>query len=130
MSEKLAEIKAEHECWSGCIVCRLVAEVERLEGERGCLLAGPGRGDCDHFVGLSETEDEATVDEYGRPHGWCQICWCGVQIQRLHAARAAAFAEAAGVARELGKTFTTSYFRRDTAQQITAAIEAKAKETD
>ncbi len=58
---------------------------------RGCLLAvrgtGPGRGDCDHFVGLPAVEDETTTDEYGRPHGWCQICWQGEQIRRLQSER-------------------------------------------
>ncbi len=50
---------------------------------RGCLLAGPGRGDCEHFVGLPEEENEKTTDEYGRPHGWCEVCWRGEQITRL-----------------------------------------------
>jgi len=53
-----------------------------LKHSNGCLLAGPGRGDCDHFVGLPEVEDETTCDEYGRPNGWCEVCWRGVQIER------------------------------------------------
>jgi len=53
-----------------------------LKHSRGCLLAGPGRGDCEHYVGLPEVEDQAHTDEYGRPNGWCEICWRGVQISR------------------------------------------------
>lgn len=50
---------------------------------RGCLLAGPGRGDCSHFIGLPFEENDETTDEYGRPHGWCEICWQGEIISRL-----------------------------------------------
>lgn len=52
---------------------------------RGCLLSGRGRGrgDCAHFIGLPEVEDENTTDEYGRPHGWCEVCWRGEEIRRL-----------------------------------------------
>lgn len=55
----------------------LLAEVERLRSVRGCLLAGPGRGDCENFIGLPKIEDK--VDEYGRPFRWCEVCWRGAQ---------------------------------------------------
>lgn len=55
---------------------------------RGCLFSDPGRGDCEHSVGLpgrriigDGTDD--TIDEYGRPNGWCEVCWRGRQIQFL-----------------------------------------------
>lgn len=52
---------------------------------RGCLLAGPGRGDCAHFVKLPKIEEyPETTDEYGVPHGWCIVCWHGEIISRLH----------------------------------------------
>lgn len=55
---------------------------------RGCQLAGPGRGDCEHFVGLPEREDHpGDVDEYGRPHGWCQVCWLSELLKRAYAGR-------------------------------------------
>ena len=50
---------------------------------RGCLLDGPRRGDCLHYIGLPDKEDETTTDVYGRPHGWCEVCWQGEQIYRL-----------------------------------------------
>jgi hypothetical protein len=47
-----------------------------------CTLAGPGRGDCEHFVGLpgipvtgQHDGPDITIDEYGRPNGWCWSCW-------------------------------------------------------
>lgn len=60
---------------------------------RGCLFSGTGRGDCKHFVGLpgksipgKHDGDDDTVDEYGRPNGWCEVCWRGRQIQALQLA--------------------------------------------
>lgn len=50
---------------------------------RGCLLAESGHGDCEHYIGLPTTEDEKTTDEYGRPFGWCEVCWRGEIIHRL-----------------------------------------------
>lgn len=49
----------------------------------GCMLSGPGRGDCEHFVGLPKQENEETTDEYGRPFGWCEACWQSEMICRL-----------------------------------------------
>lgn len=57
---------------------------EKLHGQRGCLLAGPGRGDCEHFIGKPRLMLE-NIDEYGRPLGWCEICWRGNQIENLRA---------------------------------------------
>lgn len=52
---------------------------------RGCLLAGNGRGDCEHAVGLPRVEEyPATVDQYNVPHGWCIVCWKSEIIARLH----------------------------------------------
>ena len=58
----------------------------------GCLLSGPGRGDCVNFVGLPgpsipgqhDGEDD-TLDVYGKPNGWCVVCWGSEQQSRLHA---------------------------------------------
>lgn len=47
-----------------------------------CTLAGPGRGDCEHFVGLPAELNSTTTDEYGRPHGWCFYCWLAHQYQQ------------------------------------------------
>lgn len=41
----------------------------------GCAFTGPGRGDCAHFLGLPATFDARNTDAYGKPHGWCWICW-------------------------------------------------------
>ncbi len=56
----------------------------------GCTFAGPGRGDCEHSIGLPgksipgqhDGEDD-TVDVYGRPNGWCWSCWKSYKIQIL-----------------------------------------------
>jgi len=40
-----------------------------------CRYSGPGRGDCEHFVGIPAEMNQETCDEYGIPHGWCDWCW-------------------------------------------------------
>lgn len=65
---------------------------EKLEAaDQGtCLLAGPGRGDCEHAVGLQghripnqHDGPDDTVDAYGKPNGWCWMCWRGKKIEML-----------------------------------------------
>lgn len=54
-----------------------------VRSDRGCQLAGPGRGDCEHFVGYpspihcpgQHDGPDDTVDVYGKPNGWCWSCW-------------------------------------------------------
>lgn len=58
-----------------------------------CLLSGPGRGDCAHFVGLPgyvrkpAHDGPPTEDVYGKPNGWCWPCWnkrqCDVAYAKL-----------------------------------------------
>ena len=57
-------------------------EQDRKDNTRSwCQYAGPGRGDCEHFIGVpSSLEYPANVDEYGIPHGWCVACWRGHQL--------------------------------------------------
>jgi hypothetical protein len=62
-------------------------------GQSGCLLSGPGRGDCDHFVGLPPVLDATTTDVYGRPYGWCWLCWTRRQLDASRADLARATAE-------------------------------------
>jgi len=51
-----------------------------------CRFAGPGRGDCEHYVGIPKEEKyPETVDEYGIPHGWCEYCWSVEKRNRLTA---------------------------------------------
>lgn len=52
----------------------------------GCLFSGPSRGDCLHYIGLSYIENKNTTNEYGRPYGWCQVCWLREKINRLEKA--------------------------------------------
>jgi hypothetical protein len=59
----------------------------------GCTLAGPGRGDCAHFIGLPgesipNQHDGAddTLDVYGKPNGWCWSCWKDQKIARAESA--------------------------------------------
>jgi hypothetical protein len=52
---------------------------------RGCLFAGPGRGDCEHFVGLPSLLTDENTDGYGRPNGWCTPCWQAEQLSTLEA---------------------------------------------
>ncbi len=43
----------------------------------GCTLAGLGRGDCEHAIGLPGRSIPGVYDgfEYGKPKGWCWSCW-------------------------------------------------------
>lgn len=50
------------------------------EGEMGCTRAGPGRGDCLHFLGDPGMRE---VDPYGKPEGWCWSCWKDYKIIKL-----------------------------------------------
>ena len=56
----------------------------------GCAFSGPGRGDCEHFVGLPGVSvtgqhdgPDDTVDHCGKPNGWCWSCWKSHQLQAL-----------------------------------------------
>ena len=58
-----------------------------------CTFAGPGRGDCEHFIGLpgfsipnQHDGPDITKDSYGKPNGWCWQCWKSYQIAKLHSA--------------------------------------------
>lgn len=53
-----------------------------------CRFAGPGRGDCEHFVGLPGKSIpgqhdglDDTVDVYGIPNGWCEYCWISHKLK-------------------------------------------------
>jgi len=66
--------------------------VERLLDDGGCTFAGPGRGDCEHAVGLPGISipgrhdgDDDTVDFAGKPNGWCWSCWRSKRIADLEA---------------------------------------------
>ena len=47
----------------------------------GCKLAGQGRGDCEHFVGMPDVLNQNTTDEYGIPLGWCDFCWIEFRLR-------------------------------------------------
>jgi len=62
-----------------------------------CSLAGPGRGDCENFVGLpgksipgQHDGDDDTVDHCGKPNGWCWHCWLMHERNRLQSELCAA----------------------------------------
>lgn len=57
-----------------------------------CFYASPGRGDCEHFIGLpghsvpgQHDGPDDTVDAYGKPNGWCWHCWLTHQKSELEA---------------------------------------------
>lgn len=57
----------------------------------GCMRPGPG-GDCEHYIGLPgksighpDKPADDTVDEYGKPNGWCWSCWKSHQIMKMGA---------------------------------------------
>ena len=58
----------------------------------GCFHTGPGRGDCEHFIGMPSVVDGTTTDVYGKPHGWCWTCWRVYQLRRNASAIRAAVA--------------------------------------
>ncbi len=63
-----------------------------LRLRHGCLHAGPHRGDCAHYIGIPGLSmpgihdgPDDTVDEYGRPNGWCEVCWCHKRLDDAEA---------------------------------------------
>lgn len=64
----------------------LEVERDKLRNSRGCLLVGPGRGDCEHAVGWPETLTPDTTDVYGVPNDWCLPCYRGHQLEQMRAA--------------------------------------------
>lgn len=84
MYDGVDKIKAEN--------AALKAEVEALRTHAGCILSGPGRGDCFHYVGLpgpsipnQHDGPDDTVDDYGKPNVWCWFCWLDYQNDKLKA---------------------------------------------
>lgn len=63
-SQRLAEVELD-----------LKQAIMERKAQRTCLQAGPGRGDCEHFIGWPAAEDETTTDECGVPFGWCIVCY-------------------------------------------------------
>ncbi len=62
--------------WIHSAAVKLGRTVETMQATHGCLLAGPGRGDCWHALGLPGImKHPDTIDHYGRPNEWCQVCW-------------------------------------------------------
>lgn len=61
----------------GRTVWRKEAEALAETLARGsCSLAAPGRGDCEHFVGLpGPLVGGHNTDDRGKPNGWCWNCW-------------------------------------------------------
>lgn len=63
-----------------------------MNKDGSCNLAGPGRGDCAHAVGLpginrpgQHDGPDDTVDVYGKPNGWCWYCWQSWRLMEQHA---------------------------------------------
>lgn len=71
--------------------CEIAAVTLSAAAGGGCLHAGTGRGDCEHYVGLPGLEQDVphdgprTQDIYGKPNGWCWPCWRGRQAGELEA---------------------------------------------
>jgi len=62
--------------------------------DSGCQLAGLGRDDCEHAIGLpgipitgQHDGEDTTVDANGKPNGWCWYCWQAHQIKELRKPR-------------------------------------------
>lgn len=73
-----------------CVIRMVKAQARLTDGQ--CLLAGPGRGDCLHAIGLpgisipgQHDGPDDTVDVYGKPNGWCWFCWRGHQLEEAQA---------------------------------------------
>ena len=52
------------------VIAGLIDQIEQYRASRTCLLAGPNRGDCEHFIGWNQN-----TDEWGVPEGWCIVCY-------------------------------------------------------
>lgn len=89
------KMKAEHpeafkeeEC--NCDQALRLKEKLKDVAEGVCVYSGPGRGDCEHAVGLpgksipgQHDGDDDTVDHTGKPNGWCSPCWREYQLRQL-----------------------------------------------
>lgn len=79
---------AEEEC--NCDQALKLKEKLKDVAEGVCVYSGPGRGDCEHAVGLpgksipgQHDGDDDTVDHTGKPNGWCSPCWREYQLRQL-----------------------------------------------
>lgn len=63
-------------------------ELKEKVSRPSCLLSGPGRGDCEHFIGFpglvieGQHDGPSTEDEYGKPNGWCWYCWLSYKLHK------------------------------------------------
>ena len=81
--------RAGHNGW-GNACADGAALIASLQAGGSCTFAAPGRGDCEHFIGLpgksipgQHSGPDDTVDYYGKPNGWCWHCWRAYQIDSL-----------------------------------------------
>ncbi len=61
----------------------------RLTDGGRCHFATAGRGDCWNYVGLpgrsipgKHDGPDDTRDHYGKPNGWCWLCWKSYQLEK------------------------------------------------
>lgn len=52
-----------------------------------CRYSGPGRGDCEHSIGVPDELTDDNTDEYGIPDGWCDYCWLSRRLTQARAER-------------------------------------------
>jgi hypothetical protein len=83
--------KGQHQ-WHSVAEIEPVAPVQGGGVDGHCRYAGPGRGDCEHEIGLpgqsipgQHDGPDDTVDAYGKPNGWCWHCWLMHQKYELEA---------------------------------------------
>ena len=90
LERRIALIEGGHET-------RVAEEAEGVQpvaprpGNGQCAYTGPGRGDCESYIGLpgrhipDQHDGDDTVDVYGKPNGWCWHCWLMYERDRFQA---------------------------------------------
>jgi len=104
------------------------ARIAELEAGGKCTYAKPGRGDCEHAVGLpgkaihgKHDGPDDTVDCYGKPNGWCWHCWLMHQKNQLETQRArlmAALEDARDDVNEVLNDYLNQSYLRNKAELI------------
>lgn len=94
--KQLVDDNNKHIRQTWAIAAKFEAENAALREHASCQYARPGRGDCEHSVGLpghaiplQHDGQDDTVDCYGKPNGWCWQCWKSYKIANLEAENAA-----------------------------------------
>jgi hypothetical protein len=55
--------------------------LDKLSGNT-CLFVNEKRPKCDKYLQLPDVRDTRMWDKFGRPKGWCEVCWLKYQLEQ------------------------------------------------